>query len=1323
MSERQDNIIARAEMQDVSLSSGLEKLRGEFQQLNTSAKSLSAEHQSAGKAVEEAGGKFAGLKEQTHDLATEFQSALIPGVGGVALGVTALTATFAEATKAASAERVIIGQLDVALKDNIPNWDGNRDAIEAVIEKRKEMAYDDDVLRQSLATLVPFTHNVTTAFNLQAIAMDLARGKNIDLATASQVIGRVYEGHVAILNRYGIAVQKGATAVEALAQVQKTYAGQAEQYANSEAGAADKVKNSWDDLLKSVGNAAPLKLGLDAVRTLIDAVQHDLNTVGGAIKSFSDAFIGTYQQIGDAVFHNASAQQDAAATVISAVDAMGREYSTQAGEIAQDLSGCEVAFNAFSDAANKSTMSASDSFVNFTSVMHDANAVADNVSKGMQDDLQSLLDKTNSVIDDTSTKWYGMSSDQRTVQANIAAELANGLQALQLWKQGNLDECSEVAAVWGNTADQIIGRLRQIAVAAQEAIGLANAAARQPAYQPGFAPGPTTLGQPHIPNFNPYTMPEAPTPDPNSPANMERNKKGYDDQVAALNKVAAAHAKSAAAAEKAAEAARKHAEALAEQAAKATEGARREEDMAKAEDLVTIATGHLKDVTQEYDTILQGYDTHIKQVGQDEQGALAKPTKELAEAQDIAAYATRKYDDELHGLQVQMHGLEGEMKQLQQSSADALKPFELEVEKAQAALDALRQETVAGDQEFERMAHALNEQLTSLQNQAESALAPFQAALDAANAALQAVQREASETSYQYGQQLEPLQNQLYDQQKAAEDLAATYADKLNPLQAELNALHAADAAQQRTDQIHAEQTAVENLSARLATATGAQREQIAAQLAAAQSKLGRSAREDSLEGQISVVEKARDDAMQVVNAQVKATADEIKAIEHERDLKLQILAAQVHAAELQQQAAQEAYNLQQALWAQREAVVQDELAMIQHRREEFDYEQAQQEQQSQQKLTDAQAQLTTMQEVTTKMLGYKQQQVDALTELQAKKQWEADESARLNNQVVAGYQALVDQTKAPFEAMKTDLGRQRDLWNEAKTAAVNSAKDQVTAAGDVKTALDKAWQTVDKYNGYVKDGASLTKDQANAFRDAKNEIDKLEPKLGNLNTAYGALNGQFKTANADILSGVTSLWQPDKKGTTDLTSVMGVYNKGLQNLSDQTHTSLDWDRLNIWEPAMTLVLTTVTGGMTKVAGEGGKAAHSAGESLAQSLKDGIAAGFTSGGLTVQVDFSVSGGTGTTGTSGQTSGLSLPGFATGGIVNGPTIALIGENGPEAVIPLGRAYGPAMGGVGANVNIEMNFQTAGRGLSPSEADESARNIMVALQRYSVLTGRA
>jgi hypothetical protein len=67
-------------------------------------------------------------------------------------------------------------------------------------------------------------------------------------------------------------------------------------------------------------------------------------------------------------------------------------------------------------------------------------------------------------------------------------------------------------------------------------------------------------------------------------------------------------------------------------------------------------------------------------------------------------------------------------------------------------------------------------------------------------------------------------------------------------------------------------------------------------------------------------------------------------------------------------------------------------------------------------------------------------------------------------------------------------------------------------------------------------------------------------------------------------------------------------------------------------------------------------------------------------------------------------------FATGGIVTGPTLGLIGEAGPEAVIPLNRA-----GGMGTTINLTVN---AGMGADGAQVGEQ---IVSALRQYQRRNG--
>ena len=72
----------------------------------------------------------------------------------------------------------------------------------------------------------------------------------------------------------------------------------------------------------------------------------------------------------------------------------------------------------------------------------------------------------------------------------------------------------------------------------------------------------------------------------------------------------------------------------------------------------------------------------------------------------------------------------------------------------------------------------------------------------------------------------------------------------------------------------------------------------------------------------------------------------------------------------------------------------------------------------------------------------------------------------------------------------------------------------------------------------------------------------------------------------------------------------------------------------------------------------------------------------------------------------------IPRLARGGIVSQPTTALIGESGPEAVIPLSRAGG----NLGqTNINVEVN---AGMG---ADGAEIGREIVDVLRRYERSNG--
>ena len=80
---------------------------------------------------------------------------------------------------------------------------------------------------------------------------------------------------------------------------------------------------------------------------------------------------------------------------------------------------------------------------------------------------------------------------------------------------------------------------------------------------------------------------------------------------------------------------------------------------------------------------------------------------------------------------------------------------------------------------------------------------------------------------------------------------------------------------------------------------------------------------------------------------------------------------------------------------------------------------------------------------------------------------------------------------------------------------------------------------------------------------------------------------------------------------------------------------------------------------------------------------------------------------------GKTFGFNIAPIAylqKGGVVTGPTLAMLGERGPEAVIPLDRGES---GGAGRTINIDnITIYASGR----DQAEDISRKLVLELNRY-------
>lgn len=120
---------------------------------------------------------------------------------------------------------------------------------------RDTAAISDDQMKPAIASLISVTQDYKKSLELASLAADIARGKNIDLQTAAQLVGKVAEGNVKALTRYGIILDENATAQEALAELQKRFAGQAEAYGKTTQGQMEALHNRIGDFREDIGSA------------------------------------------------------------------------------------------------------------------------------------------------------------------------------------------------------------------------------------------------------------------------------------------------------------------------------------------------------------------------------------------------------------------------------------------------------------------------------------------------------------------------------------------------------------------------------------------------------------------------------------------------------------------------------------------------------------------------------------------------------------------------------------------------------------------------------------------------------------------------------------------------------------------------------------------------------------------------------------------------------------------------------------------------------------------------------------------------------------
>jgi len=173
----------------------------------------------------------------------------------VSTALTQLPGMLTDMAKSAVEDEKATLRLQQTIKNLGGDVEGNTANLNERIKVGQRLAFTDDDIRDSYNNLAIATQDSDEALRRQSIAMDISRAKGIPLAQVSTMLGKLTEDNINVFRRMGITIQSGATEAEALAEIQKRFAGQADEYAQSTAGQFEQAQIAFDEAKESLGAA------------------------------------------------------------------------------------------------------------------------------------------------------------------------------------------------------------------------------------------------------------------------------------------------------------------------------------------------------------------------------------------------------------------------------------------------------------------------------------------------------------------------------------------------------------------------------------------------------------------------------------------------------------------------------------------------------------------------------------------------------------------------------------------------------------------------------------------------------------------------------------------------------------------------------------------------------------------------------------------------------------------------------------------------------------------------------------------------------------
>ena len=194
---------------------------------------------------------------------------------GLAGAVTVAAGFGVIAVKAAADAQAEMAKVTQIVKTMGGNFEETKGKIEKAAAATVKLGFDDEKAAVSIARLYQKTNDFNQALQLNTIAMDLARAKNLDLEQASQLVSMALSGNAKLLKQYGIEIDENKKPMEALVELQGKLKGSAEEYSKTFKGQLETFKVEFGNLAEQVGEKL-LPVLTKLLITVNDFVENDM---------------------------------------------------------------------------------------------------------------------------------------------------------------------------------------------------------------------------------------------------------------------------------------------------------------------------------------------------------------------------------------------------------------------------------------------------------------------------------------------------------------------------------------------------------------------------------------------------------------------------------------------------------------------------------------------------------------------------------------------------------------------------------------------------------------------------------------------------------------------------------------------------------------------------------------------------------------------------------------------------------------------------------------------------------------------------------------